>query len=55
MLKYQTAAEKPQNVGCSLPRPIYQRLAAIATAQDTSVSAVMRELLVKSLQTVEQK
>jgi hypothetical protein len=49
MPPHKLAAEMPRTVGCSLPRPLYQRLAAIATAQDTTVSQVMRALLVKGL------
>ena len=49
MPPHKPAAEHPRVIGCSLPPVLYQRLTAIATQQDTTVSQVMRELLVKGL------
>jgi hypothetical protein len=49
MLKYPTPAARPVTVGCSLPRPLFDRLERLATQQDVAVSKVMRELLVKAL------
>jgi hypothetical protein len=49
MLKYQTAAEKPRTIASSLPPALYQRLERLAAERDTTLSTVMRELLVKAL------
>ena len=39
----------PRVVGCSLPPELHQRLTAIAQTKECSISAVMRELLVRGL------
>lgn len=42
--------EKPVTIGCSVPRPLYDALLHVATTRDVTVSVVMRECIVKSLQ-----
>jgi predicted transcriptional regulator len=38
---------RPASVGCSVPRHLATKLQAIATARDISLSALLREALVK--------